>query len=187
MRLPPAHTLSVDSSSDMQRRRYWTLDPERQIHMSSDEEYAASFLDVFNEAVRCRLRAPTPVGIRLSGGLDSSSIAAVAGNMLRHSEQGPLQAMCAIFPDLPPDDLKKAEEREYISAVTQLPGMKGHMVSLAAVSPLVDMDKLLWHVDQRIHIRNTYLEWTLLQRARELRIRIVLDGLEGNTAVSHGF
>ena len=42
--------------------------------MDSDEDYANAFREIFDEAVKCRLRSAYPIGFELSGGLDSSSI-----------------------------------------------------------------------------------------------------------------
>ena len=69
-RLPPAHTLTVTRSS-IRLRRYWTLEvQDPSFALPSDEAYAEAFLEVFGEAVRCRLRAVDPPGSMLSGGMD---------------------------------------------------------------------------------------------------------------------
>ena len=72
-RLPAAHTLVVEASRYI-IRRYWTLRPPTPLRLASDDLYAAAFLKIFTEAVRCRLRSAGGVGAMLSGGLDSSSI-----------------------------------------------------------------------------------------------------------------
>ena len=71
-------------------KRYWTLEPGPELRLSSDEEYAEAFLEVFTEAVRCRLRGAGSVGSMLSGGMDSGSIVAVARTLLAEAGQGPL-------------------------------------------------------------------------------------------------
>jgi len=94
-RLPPAHALVVDRGG-LHLRRYWELQPPAELKLGSDQEYADAFLTVFNEAVRCRLRSALPVGAMLSGGLDSNSIAAVAGAQLAAAGETPLQTFSAI-------------------------------------------------------------------------------------------
>ena len=53
-RLPPAHTLTV-TPEGMRQRRYWALEAGPELRLASDDEYAEAFLEVFTEAVRCRL------------------------------------------------------------------------------------------------------------------------------------
>ena len=76
LRLPPAHTMTV-TKHGLTLRKYWSLDPEREIHLKSDAEYAEAFREIFEDAVKCRLRSAYPVGTELSGGLDSSSVTCI--------------------------------------------------------------------------------------------------------------
>ena len=76
--LPPAHHLVVDRDT-VQTERYWDLDPERRIRYDDRREYVEHFRQLLKKAVRARLRSTEPVGLLLSGGLDSTSIASTAG------------------------------------------------------------------------------------------------------------
>ncbi len=76
-RLPPAHWISV-SSGEMKKERYWRPDPEKEIQLHSENDYVETFREKLTEAVRCRVRSAFPVGAELSGGLDSSTVAALA-------------------------------------------------------------------------------------------------------------
>src|SRR5207245_10257224 len=73
VRLPPAHRMAV-TREGVRMEQYWALDPEREIRMKSDGEYAEAFREIFTEAVRWRLRSAIPVESMSSGVLDSSSI-----------------------------------------------------------------------------------------------------------------
>src|SRR3989441_9985525 len=75
-RLPPAHSLSI-SPEGLKIRRYWTPPTDGRIRYSKPEEYVENFQSLLQAAVGDRLRTDR-VGILLSGGLDSSSVAAVA-------------------------------------------------------------------------------------------------------------
>lgn len=79
--LRPAHLLCV-TDSGLHVRRYWDVDPARQVRYIRDEEYLEAFRELFREAVRCRLRSSGPAGVLLSGGIDSTSVTAMA-EMLR--------------------------------------------------------------------------------------------------------
>jgi asparagine synthase (glutamine-hydrolysing) len=81
LRLPPAHTLSFAGSKAI-TKRYWFPENLPPLHLPNDQAYVDRFLDVYEKAVRTRLRSERPVGISLSGGLDSGSVAALAAPML---------------------------------------------------------------------------------------------------------
>jgi asparagine synthase (glutamine-hydrolysing) len=75
-RLPPAHCLTF-SSSGLNIKRYWAPPTDGRIRYAKDGEYIEHFQALLQDAVADRLRTDR-VGILLSGGLDSSSVAAVA-------------------------------------------------------------------------------------------------------------
>ena len=75
-RLPRAHLLRW-SASGLQLREYWRPPTDGAIHYPRRREYIEHFDELFKSAVEDRLRT-NKVGILLSGGLDSSSVAAVA-------------------------------------------------------------------------------------------------------------
>lgn len=84
-RLPPGHTLRIDRQG-LACRRYYDVDLRRQIRYRSDRDYAEHFSGLLRETVRARLRSVAPVAVFLSGGLDSSSLVAVAADLVRAGE-----------------------------------------------------------------------------------------------------
>lgn len=81
-RLQPGHTLTV-SAEKIEQEPYWNLDPGKEIHLRSEEEYVEAFREKLVEAVRCRTRSAYPLGSELSGGLDSSTVAALAADQAK--------------------------------------------------------------------------------------------------------
>jgi asparagine synthase (glutamine-hydrolysing) len=75
-RLPPAHFFSV-SPEGIRVQRYWSAPTDGRIRYANENEYVEHFQSVLKSAVSDRLRADR-VGIFLSGGVDSSSVAAMA-------------------------------------------------------------------------------------------------------------
>ena len=84
-RLPPAHCLTISSAGAM-IRRYWWPPTQGPIRYSNSRDYVEHFNALLQEAVTDRLRTER-VGILLSGGLDSSSVAAVAKEVSTKSAQ----------------------------------------------------------------------------------------------------
>jgi asparagine synthase (glutamine-hydrolysing) len=110
-RLRPAHTL-VAGGAGVSTRRHWDFDPEARLDYASDAEYDDHFRALFRDAVACRVRGSRTAGIFLSGGLDSSAIAGVAGTLARATGAPPPRAYSLTFPGLAVD------ETRYIDAVT---------------------------------------------------------------------
>lgn len=81
-RLPGGYSLVV-SHQGLSAQRFWDPDPYDEIKFKRESEYAERFRELLIEAVRCRLRSSTPVEISLSGGVDSGSVASVAGHLKR--------------------------------------------------------------------------------------------------------
>ena len=93
--LPPGHYL-IATENHLQINRYWDFDyPNASATASrrADADYAAEFRHELEEAVRIRLRADVPVGVYLSGGLDSC---AVLGLAARHHPE-PIRAFTLTF------------------------------------------------------------------------------------------
>jgi len=189
LRLPPGHLLVLRPNGGLHLRAHWTpdaaeapsVDPDR-----TDADYIAGFAERFREAVRCRLRAPDPVGAELSGGLDSSSVACVARDALAAQGRGPLRTYSGIFPGYEGATREKIDERAYIRAVVDTGGMASTAVPLHEVSPFAEAPRMLWHADQPPFTFNVYLMWNLMATARTEGVRVLLDGMEGDVVVSHG-
>ena len=112
-RLPPACTLTAEQGS-VSMRRYWELSVTTPIHYARDEEYIERFRELLDTAVADRLRTKT-VGVLMSGGLDSSTIAASAQQVLaRNGDVGGLRAYTEVF-----DNLIRHEERHYATLVAE--------------------------------------------------------------------
>ncbi|MEM9806550.1 MAG: asparagine synthase-related protein, partial [Cyanobacteria bacterium P01_D01_bin.56] len=181
LKLPAAHGLRLAAKGSPKVERYWSLDPHREIHLNSDDDYTEAFLEVFTEAVRCRLRSAFPIGSSLSGGLDSSSIACTARQL---STDKKVHTFSAIFPSLPMEERRWIDERYYMDAVKQLDGIQAHDVRADELNPLINR---LWQDDEPICAPNLYLHQGLYQQAQSQGVRVFLDGIDGDSALSHGW
>ena len=101
------------------------------------------------------------MGSTLSGGLDSSSIACLSRNLMAKSEQRHLHTYSAIFPSLPKEDLRKIDERGYMERVLATGGFLPHFVHADRLSPLTDLDHLMWIADEAILAPNIYIHQAL--------------------------
>ena len=112
-RLPAAHYLTWSSGAP-QVTRYWELPTSGEIRYRRAEDYVLHFRELFETAVGDRLRADR-AGVLMSGGLDSTAVAATAHRLLsRHSRPFDLRAYCGVYDQLIPDD-----ERYYSGLVAR--------------------------------------------------------------------
>ena len=180
LRLERAHTLSVRrNAAPLQCYYEVRLPPE--LHLGSDQEYADRFREIFTEAVRCRLRSAFPVGSMLSGGLDSSAITCVARNFLSEEGKPPLATFSAVY-----DVVTASDESEFVEAVVAQGDLAPHYVHPDKASPMADIDSLLWHLDEPNQSGNLYLNCLAYKVAQSEGVRIILDGFDGDSTVSHG-
>ena len=185
-RLPAASWMAV-MPDRIRDASYWRPDPRREIRFSTDEEYVEDFREIFVEAVRARLPQDGCTGATLSGGLDSSSITCVARRLLRERGATAVHAFSLVFPELPPAELHRIDERSYIDRVVSGGNIVHHAIRGDAVSPLGCLDAALDALDQPSGAPNLYLHWALYGAARNAGVDVILDGFDGDTAVSHGF
>lgn len=184
-RLPAAHTMLVMRERTIVRR-YWSPDAVPDVRFATDDEYAEAFRDIFGRAVNARLRSVRPIGATLSGGLDSSSIVCMSRHLLR-AGGSLLHTFSLIFPDLPDRERRLIDEREFVDAVIGLGGVQSHLVRGDTLSPLSDVTRILWHLDEPHSAPNLYLHWGMYRSANESGVRVLLDGFDGDCVVSHGF
>lgn len=184
-RLPAASTLTV-TRHEHQVKCYWKLDASKEIRLASNDEYAEAFRELFVEAVRCRMRSAYPVGSALSGGLDSSSIACIAQG-LQSKAAGPLHTYSLIFPGLPDSDRRVIDERPQIESVLSSGRYHPHFIEADRLSPMSDMERVHFHLDQANFAPNLYLHWAMYDSASRDGVRVFLDGFDGDSTVSHGF
>lgn len=183
-KIPPGHQMTVNRNGKFVEA-YWNLDPERETNYSSDKEYAENFREIFTEAVRCRMRSAFPLGSMLSGGLDSSSIACTARKIMleggSENRNSDIHTFSAVF-----EKVEKSDESFYINAVLKQGNFTPHYLKADQISPLSDLEKMIWHLDGAIQPGNLYINWNLYKTAQENKVRVMLDGFDGDSTVSHG-
>ena len=178
-RLQPAHAMTIDKR-EHSMRQYWDLDPSRTIDLESDSAYEQRFRELFETAVESRLRASSPVGTALSGGLDSSSIAVTAREILPASE--PFHTFSNVYEEAPSSD-----EREYIESISSTDSIQSHFIFDDGLGVLMDEDHIYDYYDQPLY--NT-MQFAIRNRAKYVQqtdVDVILGGERGDITVSYGF
>ncbi len=126
--VPAGHTVTVRPDG-LRLRRYYELRPPT-IRYRRDEEYPEHFRALLFDAVRDRLRSAGPVGVMLSGGLDSGSVACVAERLRADRPDLPrLTGFTLYFDGL------ECDERPFIGAISDLYGLPVRYVPFTGSSP----------------------------------------------------
>ena len=189
-KLPPGHTLTVEAGrpengSGLRARveRYWHPERTPAAQPASDDAYAEQLLDLYTQAVRDRLHEG-PVGVHLSGGLDSSSVAVLAAReMRRRGHPPPLAFAWLPEPGARPRKPEHAREHALVDAVCAQEGLQ---TCYGAPTPDDVLDVL--RLDGTLPGVQVHLNEETVQRHAAARgVRVLLSGWGGDQCVSfHG-
>ena len=113
-RLAGGHLAEIGADGSVRMSRYWTWREEPPQAAFASGEEAEEFRAIFADAVRCRLRSPAPVAILLSGGLDSGSIASMAGRLVADGYPAVVHTYTHVF-----ERFAECDERRYADAVVE--------------------------------------------------------------------
>ena len=167
------------NSDSFNLEKYWELDHNKRIILKSESEYSESFRKIFNNAIKCRLRSAFPLGSMLSGGLDSSSIVCTAREFLLKNGGYPLNTFSLIFEETP-----EADEQYYINYILKKGFLNPYYVNADDYSPVFNLNPILWqNFNEPIRAFNLYYDYLLSQLASENGVRILLDGLGGDSTI----
>lgn len=169
--LPAAHYAIYDATSDrFERHRYWDypraepahVDPSTDQVKRHDEDFAELLID----AVRLRLRSDVPVGLTLSGGLDSSAVLAAARSLVAT----PLRCYTSIYSDAHRGEQSWAETAARYAGATVEPiaaPMDGWWATL---------EKIVHHMDGPGYSPAVLPLWAIAAKARKDQVPVLLEG-----------
>ena len=176
-RLLPGHTLVYENGT-VRTQRYWDIpvdgagEAER---MLSESEAVRRFRELLEEAVKLRLMADVPLGMFLSGGLDSSAIAALMARMIDR----PLQTFSVAFKD------RAFSELDYARQVSRAIDADSHEVVIDERDYFDALPRLIWHEDEPIAHTSSVPLYFVSQLASR-HVKVVLTG-EGSDELLAGY
>lgn len=175
-RLAPGQAMVVDGQRST-LRTYWAPDPAAELRLNGDAAYEEAFRSALTQAVASRVLGSAPVGVSLSGGLDSSALACVASPLA----SGRLHAYTAVF-----DADAASDERAWAAAVVKRCGAAAHHCSPARASPLADWAGSPWKGVAPACTPQVWVCRATLEAAAGDGVAVVLHGFGGDSVVSHG-
>lgn len=174
-RLPAGHTLTW-TDGRVSITRYWDLQFADHAHEGRSEaslvdEYGARF----EEAVRMRLMADVPLGVFLSGGIDSAAITATMSRLV----QEPIRTFSVAFEE------REANELAYARLVAERYRTEHHEVVVSPQAFWESLPRLVWHEDEPI-AHPSSIALNFVSRLAAERVKVVLTG-EGSDETLAGY
>ena len=173
-KLPPAHRLELRLDDDAAKvSRWWDMPIAPPTVEKSLHEYDEEFRHLFEDAVRLRLQADVPVGITLSGGLDSSAVVAAAASPSLHT-------FSVAFADAP-----DTNELAYARTVSKAFSTQHHEVVIDENDFLDFLPDFVWHTDEPLaDLASIPLHY--VSRLARQEVKVVLSG-EGADEIFAGY
>jgi asparagine synthase (glutamine-hydrolysing) len=174
-RLLPGHTLRW-RDGDVKIRKYWDVSFEKQAQAGrSDQDYIAEWSELFKKSVQLRLMADVPLGMFLSGGIDSSAIAAVMSTLVDE----PIKTFSVAFAE------REANELEYARLVAQTFKTDHHEIVISPEQFWAKLPDLIWHEDEPLAHPSSVALYFVSHLASQ-HVKVVLTG-EGSDELMAGY
>jgi asparagine synthase (glutamine-hydrolysing) len=176
-RLLPGHTLTWrDGCAEI--NKYWDIhfsDGNEEIVSRTDADCIEEWTELFRTSVRLRLMADVPLGMFLSGGIDSAAIAAVMSGMVSE----PIKTFSVAFAE------REANELHYARLVAEKFKTDHHEIIVSPEEFFAALPKLIWHEDEPLaHPASVPLYF--LSRLAAKHVKVVLTG-EGSDEMLAGY
>ncbi|MFZ4543065.1 MAG: asparagine synthase (glutamine-hydrolyzing) [Saprospiraceae bacterium] len=176
-RLMPAHNLIIGNNGGIAIERYWQY-PTEQLDISFDEAKSRYF-DLFEDAVKLRMRSDVKVGTSLSGGVDSPSIVAA----LRKFYSGEHHTFTAFSQEDQYYENDKVafrgnvnvSEVEIVRNLNSKFGLEGHLIEVNYSNYTEQLQHLIYHMEAA-HPFTTVVPLSQLYAIAKEEITVILEG-----------
>ncbi|HMC62089.1 MAG TPA: asparagine synthase (glutamine-hydrolyzing), partial [Candidatus Solibacter sp.] len=173
-KLMPGHWLRL-TPEQLAIRQYWEIPRPNSHEKRDDQSWIDECRSRLEEAVRTRLMSDVPLGMFLSGGVDSSAIAAI----MKRNFTGPVKTFAVGYQEA------EFSELSYARHVAQTIGTEHHDVVVGMEDFFNALPRLIWHEDEPITWPSSVCLYFVSKLARE-HVTVVLTG-EGSDEMFGGY
>jgi asparagine synthase (glutamine-hydrolysing) len=172
--LAPAHYLIFEpATGTMHTRAYWDL-PQRTGEHIKDESVAVDrFIELLGDSVKLRMRADVPITMFLSGGIDSTLVATLAGVK---------EAFTCQFEEF----RESIDEERYAADFAKRAGIELHVVTPTREEFLRDLPELAYHLEIPTGSFSVFPLYRLAAACHDAGYKVVLSG-EGSDELFAGY
>ncbi|MDO9318377.1 MAG: asparagine synthase (glutamine-hydrolyzing) [Gammaproteobacteria bacterium] len=164
-KLLPAHTLRWTAKEGFRQRHYWQPPLTNEDPQGTRADYVEQVRTTLKEAVRSHLISDVPIGLFLSGGLDSTALAAIMAPML----DAPIKTFSVGFSDA------SANELGYARAAAEAVGAEHRDMEVTAEQFFAALPHLIWHEDEPLAFTSS-VPLHLLSKLASEHVKVVLTG-----------
>lgn len=171
--LLPSHYAMYDlEGGDLKITRYWDY-PDEVNYALTPIEAIEQFAALFSDSVRLRMRSDVPVGITLSGGLDSTGVLNEASSFTER----PLTCFTSVYED--------ATQGERYWAEIAANAVSSPLIPVVSTEEkwLETLRKITWHMDSPGYSPAVYPLWNLMKRSQEEGVPVLLEGQGADEAL----
>jgi asparagine synthase (glutamine-hydrolysing) len=174
-KLLPGHFLTLDESGQLEVTQYWDLDVNVDDESRPEQYYVNRYCELLEGCVSSHLMSDVPLGVFLSGGLDSSAVAALTTKIRKE----PIETFSVGYGE------EAYSELPYARTVAGLLNSKHHEVQVSRDEFFQALPRLIWHEDEPIVWPSSVALYFVARLARE-RVTVVLTG-EGSDETLAGY
>ncbi|MFZ0761879.1 MAG: asparagine synthase (glutamine-hydrolyzing) [Candidatus Sulfotelmatobacter sp.] len=174
-KLMPGHRLEVNQQGNVRIEEYWDLPQAPDDKLHDELYYVENYRDLLEGAVNSHLMSDVPLGVFLSGGLDSSAVAALMTKIRRE----PIQTFSVGYSE------QTYSELPYARTVAHHLNSVHHEVLVSRQSFFAALPKLIWHEDEPIVWPSSVALFFVAELARD-HVKVVLTG-EGSDETLGGY
>ena len=169
-KLKPANHAIINQNGKIDISKYWEIN-KFETWKGNLDDAKNDLINIFNESVRLQLRTDVPLGVFLSGGLDSSAIVAVASKQLNK----PLKTFTVDF-----EDKIGSEDAYYAKKVSQLYNTEHYNFLMTSNDAVSTLDELLEIIDEPLGDSAILPTYILSKYASSQGIKVILNGAGGD-------
>jgi asparagine synthase (glutamine-hydrolysing) len=174
-KLPAGHTLELTENGGLTIRRYWDLSVAEDPEPRERGYYVRGYRELLEEAVSTHLMSDVPLGVFLSGGLDSSAVAALTAK----SRREPIQTFAVGYAE------QTYSELPYAKIVSDHIGSQHHEIQVTRQQFFDSLPDVIWHEDEPVCWTSSVALYHLAKFTRE-HVTVVLTG-EGSDETLAGY
>lgn len=165
-------TLIIYQNGKRKETCYWDLTKIKEQKIK-EVDIIPIFREIFIDSIRLRLRSDVPVGITLSGGLDSSSI--LAGlKIIKKDDIKKLYSFSSWY------EGKNSDEREHITTMINWSGINSYTISPCAEDMIKEINTLIYHQDEPFSGTSIFASWSIMKKIKSHNIPVIITGQGGD-------
>jgi asparagine synthase (glutamine-hydrolysing) len=171
-KLSPGHLLRVKDGK-LKIEQYWDLDFHKASPSKSLDESISQLIGLLRESVRGHMISDVPVGVLLSGGVDSTAMLSFASE----EASQPLSTFTIGF-----DDNLCTDERPYARLAASRYGSQHHEITIRSEDFLDFLPKYVWHMEEPVCEPPAIALYYVSKLARDHNVKVLISGEGGDEA-----